>query len=155
MKDWLEHSVQVEVPCPIDQVWNLWENIELMPNWMKWIDSVKINPQTPELSVWKLASGGFEFSWQSRITKQVRHQIIQWESVDGLPNRGAIRFYDRGHDGTIVKLTVAYSVPSIIRQVMAGLSLGSVVEGALQADMERFKAYAIQAASETHPIDEG
>ena len=145
MKDWLEHTVQVEVPCPIDEVWSLWENIELMPNWMKWIDSVSINPDEPQLSVWKLASGSLEFSWQSRIVKQIHHQIIQWESVDGLPNRGAIRFYDRGADGSIVKLTVAYSVPMIIRQLMDGLSLGSVVEGALQADMERFKVYALQA----------
>ena len=64
--------------------------------------------------------------------------------MDGLPNRGAIRFYDRGTDGSIVKLTVAYSVPMIIRQLMDGLSLGPVVEGALQADMERFKVYALQ-----------
>jgi uncharacterized membrane protein len=28
--------------------------------------------------------------------------------------------------------------------LMDGLSLGSVVEGALQADMERFKVYALQ-----------
>lgn len=148
MKDWLEHSVQVEVPCPIDQVWSLWETIELMPNWMKWIDSVTIKPEDPELSVWKLASGGFEFSWQSRIVKRVQNQIIQWESVDGLPNRGAIRFYDRGAEGSIVKLTVAYSVPMVIQKLMEGLSLSSVVEGALQADMERFKVYAMQQNDE-------
>lgn len=143
MADWLEHTVQVEVPVSIDRVWALWENIELMPNWMKWISSVTIKPENPDLSVWKLASGGFEFSWQSKITRQVRHQLIQWESVDGLPNRGAIRFYDRGTEGSIVKLSVAYSVPSIIRQLMDGLSLGKTVEGALQADMERFRVYAI------------
>ncbi len=148
MTDWLEHTVQVEVPIAIDRVWDLWENIELMPNWMKWIESVTVNPTNPELSVWKLASGSFEFSWQSKITRQINHQIIQWESVDGLPNRGAIRFYDRGTDGSIVKLTVAYSVPIIVKQLMAGLSLGKVVEGSLQADMGRFRDYAIR-----HPED--
>ena len=55
-----------------------------------------------------------------------------------------LRFYDRGADGSMVKLTVAYCVPMMIRQLMDGLSLGSVVEGALQADMERFKVYALQ-----------
>lgn len=144
MSDWLEHTVQVDVPIGIDRVWDLWEDIELMPNWMKWIDSVTVKPEDPERSVWKLASGGFEFSWQSKITRQVKHQIIQWESVDGLPNRGAIRFYDRGDDGSIVKLTVSYAVPMVIRQVMNGLSLGKVVEGSLQADMGRFRDYAMQ-----------
>jgi uncharacterized membrane protein len=47
----------------------------------------------------------------------VPNQIIQWESVDGLPNRGAIRFYDR-HGSSIVKLTVGYAIPGILRQLM-------------------------------------
>jgi uncharacterized membrane protein len=151
MADWLEHTVQVQVPIAIDRVWTLWENIELMPNWMKWIESVTIQPDNPELSVWKLASGSFQFTWQSKITRQVKNQIIQWESVSGLPNRGAIRFYDRGPDGSIVKLTVSYSVPAIVQQVMVGLSLGKIVEGSLQADMERFKNYALTHPEATHP----
>lgn len=145
MSDWLEHTVQVEIPVTVDHVWSLWSDLEQMPKWMKWIDSVKVRSDNPDLSVWKLASGGFEFSWQSKIVRQVHHQIIQWESVDGLPNRGAIRFYDRGSDGSIVKLTVSYSVPHMIRQIMDGLALGRVVESSLQADLERFRTYALQS----------
>ena len=111
--DWLEHSVQVEVEVPIETVWRLWSDLEQMPRWMKWIDSVQILEDNPDLSRWKLASSGFEFSWLSRILKLVPHQIIQWESVDGLPNRGAVRFYDR-HGSSIVKLTVAYDIPGIL-----------------------------------------
>ncbi|MGI0493038.1 SRPBCC family protein [Alkalinema pantanalense CENA528] len=144
MSDWLEHTVQVEIPTTIEHVWSLWSDLEQMPRWMKWIDSVKVRPDNPDLSVWKLASGGFEFSWQSKIVRQVQHQIIQWESVDGLPNKGAIRFYDRGNDGSVVKLTVAYSVPTVIRQLMDGLALGKVVESSLQADMNRFRDYALK-----------
>ena len=96
MTDWLEHSVFVEVDAPMELVWNLWSDLEQMPRWMKWIDSVRILEDDPELSRWKLASGGFEFTWLSRITNLVEHQVIQWESVDGLPNRGGIRFYDQG-----------------------------------------------------------
>ena len=42
MSEWIEHTVQVELEVPIDHVWNLWSNLELMPTWMKWIESVKI-----------------------------------------------------------------------------------------------------------------
>ena len=42
MSDWLEHSVQIEVPAPIDLVWNLWSDLEKMPQWMKWIESVEV-----------------------------------------------------------------------------------------------------------------
>jgi uncharacterized membrane protein len=144
MAYWLEHTVQIEVEVPIEVVWTLWSDLELMPKWMKWIDSVKVDANDPEISRWKLASHPFEFSWQSRITKLVTHQIIQWESVDGLPNRGGIRFYDRG-DHSVVKLTVAYAIPDILGRVMDNGLLSRIVESTLYADMERFRDYAVKS----------
>ena len=143
MTDWLEHTVKVEVDIPIELAWNLWSDLEQMPRWMKWIDSVEVLKDNPELSRWKLASGGFEFSWLSRITNLVPQQIIQWESVDGLPNRGAVRFYDR-HNSSVVKLTVAYGIPGILGKIMDNLFLGNIVESTIQADLERFKVYALK-----------
>jgi uncharacterized membrane protein len=144
MSDWLEHSVQVEVEVPIELSWNLWSDLEQMPRWMKWIDSVHVLEDNPELSRWKLATGGLEFSWLSRILNLVPHQIIQWESVDGLPNRGAVRFYDR-HGSSIVKLTVAYAIPGFLGQLMDNLFLGRIVESTIQSDLERFREYALRA----------
>ncbi len=154
MSNWLEHSVQIEVEASINLVWSLWSDLEQMPQWMKWIESVKILEEDKDLSRWKLATGGLDFTWLSRITKLEHHQIIQWESVDGLPNRGAIRFYDRGEQGSIVKLTVAYSAPGFLLQLMDNLFVGRIVESTLQADMERFRVYASQVkaqASEPTP----
>jgi uncharacterized membrane protein len=146
MSDWLEHSVEVELEAPIELVWELWSDLAKMPLWMKWIDSVTLNENEPELSRWKLASGGFEFTWNSRIVNLVNHQIIQWESVDGLPNRGAIRFYNRSNS-SIVRLTVAYSVPSMLKHIMDGPFLRRIVESSLQSDLERFKIYALEQKS--------
>lgn len=142
MTNWLEHSVQIEVEVPMELVWTLWSDLEQMPRWMKWIESVRVLEDNPDLSRWKLASGGFEFSWLSRILKLVPRQIIQWESVDGLPNRGAVRFYDR-HGSSIVRLTIAYAIPGILGQIMDNLFLGRIVESTIQADLERFKTYAL------------
>ncbi|GAB4236259.1 MAG: SRPBCC family protein [Stanieria sp.] len=147
MTDWLEHTVQIEVDVPIETVWGLWSDLEQMPRWMKWIDSVEVLADNPELSRWKLASGGFNFTWLSRIVKLVPSQIIQWESVDGLPNRGAVRFYDR-HGSSIVKLSVAYGIPGILGKIMDNLFLGRIVESTLMADMERFKSYALKTKDE-------
>ncbi len=146
MADWLEHSVQIEVDAPIDLVWKLWADVEQMPRWMKWIESVKVLEENPELSRWKLNTGGLQFSWLSRILRTVPHQIIEWESVDGLPNRGAIRFYDR-KDSSIVKLTIAYAIPGILGKLMDNLFLGRAVESSLQTSLERFRDYALIAKS--------
>lgn len=145
MSNWLEHSVQVEVEVPIEVVWSLWADLEQMPNWMRWIDSVKILEEDPELSVWTLASAGFQFSWRSRIIDLITHQIIKWESVSGLPNRGAIRFYDRG-DRSIVRLSVSYDVPPVL-VLMDDLFLGRVVESTIQDDLHRFRDYALKSVS--------
>lgn len=140
MTDWLEHSVQVEVKVPIDLAWNLWADLEQMPRWMSWISQVKVSPENPNLSQWTLSAMGWEFSWQAQLTRVVPHQIIQWESIDGLTNRGAVRFYDR-HDSTIVKLTVAYGIPGMVGQLMDNWFLGRFVESTIQADMERFREF--------------
>ncbi|MEC4818766.1 MAG: SRPBCC family protein [Scytonema sp. PMC 1069.18] len=144
MADWLEHSVQVEVEVPIELVWGLWSDLEQMPRWMKWIESVKVAPDNPDISLWTLNTGGLEFTWKSRIIKVIPKQIIQWESVDGLPNQGAVRFYDR-HGSSIVKMSVAYAIPGIIGKIMDNLFLGRAVESTLKEDLERFRVYALQA----------
>jgi uncharacterized membrane protein len=143
MSEWLEHSVQIEVAAPIEHVWSLWQNIELMPRYFKWIESVQILEDSPELSRWKLGTRTFEFTWLSRILQEIPNQIIQWESVDGLPNRGAIRFYDR-KGSSIVKLTVAYAVPGFLALLMDNGFVRNVVESTLKADMERFREYALK-----------
>jgi uncharacterized membrane protein len=143
MSEWLEHSVQVEVAAPIDLVWSLWEDISLMPRWMKWIESVQILEDQPDVSRWKLGTNSFEFNWMSRITQQIPNQIIQWESVGGLPNRGAIRFYDR-KETSIVKLTITYEVPGFLALLMNNGFVRNAVESTLQADMNRFRDYALK-----------
>ena len=146
MPDWLEHSVQVEVDAPMQLVWELWSDLEQMPRWMKWIESVKVLEDDPELSRWQLNTGGLQFSWLSRILKTVPYQIIEWQSVDGLPNRGAIRFYDR-QDSSIVKLTVAYAIPGILGKLMDNLFLGRAVESSLKESLETFREYALKEGS--------
>ena len=147
MTDWLEHTVQIEVPVPIELAWSLWSDLEQMTIWMKWIESVKILEDDPELSRWKLASGNFNFTWLSRIIQVVPQQIIEWQSVDGLPNKGAIRFYDR-RGSSIVKMTFAYAVPGIIGRIMDSL-IGDIVESTVQADLERFRDYAVKMQAES------
>lgn len=144
MAEWLEHTVHVDVDTPVEEVWALWSDISQMPNWMKWIDSVEILEDNPDLSRWKLETAGLSFSWLSRIVKVVPQQIIRWESVDGLPNRGAIRFYGHKSGGSTVKMSISYALPSILARLMMSSSfVDRVVTSTLQADLDRFREYAI------------
>lgn len=148
MADWLEHSVYVDVNAPIELVWALWSDLEQMPQWMKWIDSVELLPDKPEISRWRLASGVWEFTWLSRTVKVLPYQILQWESVDGLPNRGAIRFYGHGDERSTVKMTLAYAVPGVLARLMDSGWLRRIVNSTLQADLERFRQKAERMAAD-------
>ncbi len=144
MADWLEHTVHIDVDTPVEDVWQMWSDLEQMPKWMKWIDSVEVLADDPELSRWKLNTTGLSFSWLSRIVKMVPQQIIAWESVDGLPNRGAIRFYGRKDGSSTVKMSISYALPKILARLMMSNSfVDRVVTSTLQADLDRFRDYAI------------
>lgn len=148
MSNWLEHSVQIEIPVAMEQVWSYWADLEQMPQWMLWIDSVKELEDDQSLSRWTLSATGLEFSWLARMLKKIPGQIIQWESVDGLPNRGAVRFYDR-HDHSIVRLTVAYAIPGTVGEIMDNLFLGKLVENMLHRSLTRFSEYAQAQAKQS------
>lgn len=140
-ENWLDHSCQVEVPLGIEPVWELWSDLAQMPNWMKWIRSVEL--LDGDRSRWTLDTRGLIFSWISQTHTVIPHQLIGWQSVDGLPNRGALRFYDRKDQGTIVKLTVSYAVPGWLSVLLDNGLIRNAVEGTLQADLNRFRDYAL------------
>jgi len=58
MTDWLEHSVLVEVDAPVELVWDLWSDLEQMPRWMKWIESVRVLEDDPEAIALEAGLGG-------------------------------------------------------------------------------------------------
>jgi uncharacterized membrane protein len=147
MGRWLEHSVTTEINAPVDQVWAVWSDLEAMPRWMRWIESVVTEPGNPDLTDWTLAAQGFRFHWKARITQRVEAQQLHWESVGGLPTKGAVRFYpqpDSSADGpaagrTAVKLSVSYELPGVLAPLMEPSILGGIVTKELQANLDRFR----------------
>ncbi|CAI7861574.1 unnamed protein product, partial [Closterium sp. NIES-53] len=108
---------------PLSLAYDLWSDRELVPNWMPWITSVKVLQETPEFSEWTLKYTAFgrdlEFSWLSKQLTPIANQKIQWRSVDGVPNRGAVRFFPRGANGCKVEMTLTYQCPDILVPVLA------------------------------------
>ncbi len=138
MGRWLEHSVTTEIEASVEKVWAVWSDLEAMPRWMRWIDSV-VTLDDPDLTEWTLVAQGFRFQWKARITRRVEAQQLHWESVGGLPTRGAVRFYPLGPDRTAVKLTVSYELPAVVAPLMEPGIMGGIVNRELQANLDRFR----------------
>ena len=139
MGRWLDNSVTTEIDAPVSQVWAVWSDLEAMPRWMRWIESVKQDPNDADLTEWILAAQGFRFQWLARIPRRVPEQQLHWESVGGLPTRGAVRFYPLGDSRTAVRLTVSYELPGVLAPIMEPTMMGSIVTRELQANLDRFR----------------
>jgi len=139
MGRWLEHSVTTDINAPAERVWEVWSDLEAMPKWMRWIESVVTEPNDPDLTDWTLAAQGFRFHWKARITQRVEAQQLHWQSVGGLPTKGSVRFYPQLGGRTTVKLSVSYELPGILAPLMEPSILGGIVTKELQANLDRFR----------------
>jgi uncharacterized membrane protein len=139
MGRWLEHSVTTDINAPAERVWEVWSDLEAMPKWMRWIESVVTEPNDPDLTDWTLAAQGFRFHWKARITHRVEAQQLHWQSVGGLPTKGSVRFYPQLGGRTTVKLSVSYELPGILAPLMEPSILGGIVTKELQANLDRFR----------------
>jgi uncharacterized membrane protein len=141
---WLDSNAEVRVDVPLEECWEHWMDREKIPQWMPWISSVKVIEETPDLSRWTLKYRAFEqdltFSWVARNMQPVYHQKIHWRAVDGLPNRGAVRFHKNRDGSCQIKMTISYECPGVLAPLAQGLT--PIVENIIQKDLERFAEYA-------------
>ena len=143
MGRWLEHTVTCEIEASVSDAWGVWNDLEAMPHWMSWIESVKtIDDPTstlPDLTEWTLAANGFRFKWQAKISERIEKEKIRWESIGGLPTKGNVTFFSQEEKKTIVKLSVTYELPKAIAPLMNPSILGGMVANELQSNLDRFK----------------
>ena len=143
MGKWLDHTVISEINAPVALVWQFWSDLDSMPLWMTWIESVKtVDEKTstlPDLTEWTLAANGFRFKWKAQITERVEAQKLEWKSVGGLPTKGSVRFYNEEKNKTVVKLKISYELPKVLANLMKANILGGMVTKELQTNLDAFK----------------
>ncbi|KAL3725236.1 hypothetical protein ACJRO7_030273 [Eucalyptus globulus] len=105
---WQDCTVKMEMDVPISVAYKCYSDREAIPRWMPFISSVKILEDKPDLSRWSLKYKAFgqdiEYSWLARNMQPIPNQKIHWRSLEGLSNRGAVRFYPKGPSSCIVEV---------------------------------------------------
>ena len=143
MGKWLDHTVISEIHAPVELVWKFWSDLDSMPLWMTWIESVKpVDEKTstlPDLTEWTLAANGFRFKWKAQITERVEMKKLKWKSIGGLPTQGSVIFEDCLENNTLVNLSVTYELPKLIARLMEENILGKMVTNELKTNIDRFK----------------
>ncbi|XP_044503952.1 uncharacterized protein LOC123224380 [Mangifera indica] len=141
---WQDCTVRTEIDVPVSVAYNCYSDREAIPRWMPFISSVKVLEDKPNLSQWSLKYKAFgrdiEYSWLARNLQPIPNQKIHWRSLEGLPNRGAVRFFPKGPSSCIVELTVSYEVPQLLFPVASALQ--PFLESLLRRGLERFAKVA-------------
>ncbi|KAK6941134.1 Coenzyme Q-binding protein COQ10, START domain [Dillenia turbinata] len=142
--EWQDCTVRKELDVPASVAYNCYSDRESIPRWMPFISSVKILEDKPDVSQWSFKYSAFgqdlEFSWLARNLQPIPNQKIHWRSLQGLPNRGAVRFFPRGPSSCVVELTVSYEVPQLLVPVASALQ--PFLEGLLRRGLEQFATFA-------------
>ncbi|XP_031407057.1 uncharacterized protein LOC116215476 isoform X2 [Punica granatum] len=150
--EWQECTVKMEIDVPTSVAYKCYSDREAIPQWMPFISTVKILEDQPDLSRWSLKYKAFgqdlEYSWLARNMQPIPNQKIHWRSLEGLPNRGAVRFYPKGPSSCLVELTVSYEVPQLLFPVASALKpfLASLLERGLERFARFAKSHKIDAA---------
>tara|TARA_B100000579_G_scaffold5052_1_gene3835 strand:+ start:3972 stop:4424 length:453 start_codon:yes stop_codon:yes gene_type:complete len=143
MGKWLDHTVISEIHAPVELVWKFWSDLDSMPLWMTWIESVKtVDEKTstlPDLTEWTLAANGFRFKWKAQITERVEAQRLEWKSVGGLPTKGSAHFRSEEISKTFVELKISYELPKVLANLMKANMIGGMVTKELQKNLDGFK----------------
>ena len=151
MGKWLDHTVKSEINAPVSLVWKFWSDLDSMPLWMTWIESVKtVDEKTstlPDLTEWTLAANGFRFKWKAQITKRVEGQKLEWKSVGGLPTKGSASFNSEGNSKTVVELKISYELPKVLANLMKENMIGGMVTKELQKNLDGFKELVEKSVS--------
>lgn len=107
----LQRSVEVDVNCSVQQVYDLWGNMENVPRWMPLVKSVKRLRGDGELWHWTFGLGfPLLTEWKSLITRRIPLQLIAWDSVSSLSNQGVAEFFPTDR-GCRLRLTLAFDLP--------------------------------------------
>jgi len=134
----------VDVDVSVRTAYDQWTQFETFPTFMDGVKSVRqLDDTTLE---WVASIAGVEKTWEARITEQEPDQRIAWTATEGAHNAGVVTFHRLAEGRSRVTLQLEVDPEGPVENLGDALGL---VRGRVKGDMERFKAFIEQRASET------
>ena len=136
----LTRQVEVDVACSVEQVYDLWDNLENVPRWMPLVKCVKRLPGESDLWRWQF---GLRFpllvEWVAHIEQRIPGKLIAWKSVSGLHNWGKAEFFPSDR-GCRLALTLAFELPGgLVGAMLEAVGLDRWLEDNLVDSLHRFQ----------------
>src|SRR5690606_10683042 len=123
-----EVSVQktIRIQAPVETVYRLWSDFEQMPTFTKHVTRVRrLNDRGEDRDRWRWtvrAPGGFDVSFDARVTEREENRRIAWHTEDGgmAQHTGQVTFHDNGDGSTTVDVKLVYKpIGGAVRHTIA------------------------------------
>eukprot|EP00172_Hildenbrandia_rubra_P000829 Plantae.Rhodophyta-Hildenbrandia_rubra.ctg14713.p1 GENE.Plantae.Rhodophyta-Hildenbrandia_rubra.ctg14713~~Plantae.Rhodophyta-Hildenbrandia_rubra.ctg14713.p1 ORF type:complete len:227 (-),score=36.22 Plantae.Rhodophyta-Hildenbrandia_rubra.ctg14713:991-1671(-) len=149
---WVERCAKIAVESRKPFVYAMYSDLDSMPKFSPWLKSVQVLDKGNDefgngaISRWTLASKGLSFSWRARITSVRPNEIIAWESISGLKNRGSVTFVEVGGDDEVTEvcLKIAFNVAKPLAGLMGMGFISGFVTNTLLDDLKRFRTMVLE-----------
>jgi uncharacterized membrane protein len=133
-----------------EAAYSLWSNFESFPQFMKYIESVKVNG--PTTSHWIMSGPlGFRVDWTAEMTRNEADKRIAWNTKDNggvITTSGQVLFNPLPAGETEITVTVHYEAPGGKAGELFASLFGNP-EARLEEDLRNFKAFAEGMAHRT------
>jgi hypothetical protein len=141
-----EHHVSVEVHAPVQQVYSFFSHFNDFPKFMSFVKEVTYYDE--QRSHWVAQVGGTQ-EWDAVNEDWVAQRQIGWRSINGLENRGRVKFTYLGDSRTNVDVYISYVPPAgIVGEAVDRLGLDSHFDAILQEDLNRFASMVEEASDD-------
>ena len=130
------------INCTPEKAYRYWRNIENLPRFMRYLESVKVTGENR--SEWTaVGSLGEKLQWTAEIVEQRDKERIAWRSVakSKIRTRGSVEFHALAKGrGTLVSVRVEYVPPGGAMGKAFAAILGKDPKFTVREDLRRFKA---------------
>ena len=130
----------IVVNATAEEVYNYWRDLENLPRFMRYLESVQVTGEGR--SHWVAKAPGGSVEWDAEITEDRPNQLISWRSLEGseVETSGTVRFEPAtGGRGTVVHVTLDYNPPAGAVGALFAKLFGEDPDGEMQTDLRRFK----------------
>jgi uncharacterized membrane protein len=121
-----------------EELYRYWRNLENLPQFMNYLESVKVLDDKRSHWVAK-APINTTVEWDAEIIDEKENQLLVWKSIEGaqVDSVGSVAFISANGSGTEVKVTMKYSSPAGV--MGTALLFGENPQQQLDEDLNRFK----------------
>jgi uncharacterized membrane protein len=130
----------IVINASAEEVYGFWRDFENLPQFMRYLESVKVTGEGR--SHWVAKAPGGSVEWDAEVIEDQPNRLIAWRSVEGseVETSGTVRFEPAaGGRGTVVHVQLNYNPPGGTFGALIAKLFGEDPDGQMQIDLRRFK----------------